>query len=128
MIKVYVTKQRQYPIKATKVKSFLRGFFTGEGIVSDAFVSVAFVGEKKMRALAKRYYPKDNLVHSVFSFVENEAGEFVNPGGIGINLGEIVVCYPVVVTQASTEGKLVEAKALELIEHAGAHLLGRHHN
>lgn len=127
MVKVYVTKTSQYPIKATKVKTYLRDFFKKEGIVSEAFVSVAFVGEDKMKKLAKKYYAKDSNLHNVFSFVENEAGEFVNPKGVGINLGEIVICYPVVVKEAVAEGKLVDRKILELVEHAGEHLMGRHH-
>lgn len=127
MIKVYVAKTGQYPIKATKVKTFLREFFKKQGIVSDAFVSVAFVGEGKMRQIGKSYYPGDSKVHNVFSFVESEAKGFVNPKGIGINLGEIVICYPVVVKEAVKEGKLVDKKILELVEHAGQHLMGNHH-
>lgn len=126
MIKVYVSKAGQYPIKATKVKKFLKSFFEKEGIVSDAYVSVAFVGENKMLKLAKKYYG-DNKLHNVFSFVENEAGEFVNPKGSGINLGEIVICYPVAVNESVSEGVLIEERILELISHAGEHLMGRHH-
>ena len=127
MIKVYVSKQGQYPIKASKVKSFLRGFFKKEGIVSDSYTSVAFVGEKKMLALARKYFPRDNNLHNVFSFVESEVSGFVTPEKSGIYLGEIVVCYPVAVKQAVSESVLVDKKVLELIEHAGEHLMGRHH-
>lgn len=126
MLKVFVTKQGPYPIKAPKIKSFLREFFKREGIVSDAHVSVALVDKKKMLALAKKYY-KDSKLHSVFSFVEGETVSFVNPKGVGINLGEIVICYSKAVSDASKEGKLVEKKVLELVEHAGQHLMGRHH-
>lgn len=127
MVNVYVSKQGSYPVSSVKIKKFLRNFFKSQGIVSDSFLSVALVNEKKMLALAKKYYPKDNKVHNVFSFVESESTSFKNPKGVGINLGEIVVCYPVAVKQASLEEKLVEEKILELVEHAGHHLLGRHH-
>lgn len=127
MVKVYVTKAGQYSIKTPKIKAFLRSFFKREGIVSTAFVSVAIVSEKKMQQLGRKYYPNDNKTHNVFSFVENESGEFKSPTEAGINLGEIVVCYPIAVKEAISEGKLIDKKILELIEHAGEHLLGRHH-
>lgn len=127
MTNVYVSKQGSYPVSAVKVKKFLRSFFKSNGIVSDSFVSVALVGKEKMKSLAKKYYPKDNNIHNVFSFVESESTSFKNPKGVGINLGEIVVCYPVAVEEASMEDKLVEEKILELVEHGGHHLLGRHH-
>ncbi|MBL7036287.1 rRNA maturation RNAse YbeY [Candidatus Microgenomates bacterium] len=127
MVTVYVSKQNPYPVSAVKIKKFIQNFFQKEGIVSDSFVSVALVGKEKMKSLAKKYYPTDNKVHNVFSFVESESVGFVNPKGVGINLGEIVICYPVAVTEASKEGILVEERVLELLGHAGEHLLGRHH-
>ncbi|SRR3989344_7870210 len=126
MIRVFVKKQNNYPVKTTKIKKTLQLFFEKEGIVSEAYVSVAIVGETKMLALAKKYH-KDRKLHNVFSFVENEVTEFKYPVGAGINLGEIVICYPVVVNESNKEGKLIEDKVVELILHASEHLLGRHH-
>lgn len=42
-------------------------------------------------------------------------------------LGEIVVCFPVVLKEAKLEGKLIEEKVLELVGHSALHLLGIHH-
>lgn len=126
MIKVLVKKQGNYPVKTPVVKKALQKFFADEGVVSDAFVSVAIVGETKMLSLAKKYY-KDQKLHNVFSFVESEVSGFKYPATAGINLGEIVVCYPVVVDEANKEGKLIEEKVLELVLHACEHLVGRHH-
>lgn len=127
MIKVLVKKQSNYPVKTPVVKKALQKFFENEGVVSDAFVSVALVGEDKMRSIGKKYYKKDEKLHNVFSFVESEAPAFIHPQAAGINLGEIIVCYPVAVEEANKEGKLIEEKVLELILHAGDHLVGRHH-
>jgi rRNA maturation RNase YbeY len=126
MIKVKVSKQLNYPVSGVKIRNFLQKFFKDQGIVSDATAHVFLVNEVKMLKLAKKYY-KDNKLHNVFTFVESEVTGFVNPPITGINLGEIVVCFPVAVKEAGIEGKLIEEKVLELVEHGGMHLLGKHH-
>ena len=130
MIKVYVTKQSNYPIAAKAIKDCLKTFFVENGVVSDAMVYVAVVGEAKMKDYGKRYLgeSKNAPVHSVLSFTASEAKkEFVYPPDGNLYLGEIVICYPKVVEEATVEGKLIEVKALELVEHGGLHLLGVHH-
>ncbi len=127
MIKINISKQSNYPISGVKVRKYLQSFFKNHGIVSDAFASVSFVGEAKMKELGRKYYKKDNRIHNVFSFVESEVKGFKNPPQVGINLGEIIVCFPIVIAEAKAEGKLIEEKVLELVGHSALHLLGIHH-
>jgi len=95
MIKVYVKKQRNFAVSASKIKKSLSELFTKEGIVSNADVNVAIVGEEKMDRLGKKYLSKKEPLHNVLSFVESEtAGGFVNPPDEVLHLGDIVVCYP----------------------------------
>jgi len=127
MIRVGVVKQANYPISAPRLKKKLSDFFMKNGISSPAEVSVAIVGEAKMRETSRNYL-KDDSVHNVLSFTPDEAKEkFVYPPGTRIQLGEIIICYPIVVKEAEKEGKLTEVKAYELIEHGAKHLLGIHH-
>lgn len=126
MIKINVSKQSNYPVSGIKIRKFLQNFFKENGIVSDAVANVSLVNETKMLSLAKKYY-KDNKLHNVFSFVESEVIKFNNPPVLAMNLGEIVVCFPVAVKEAELEGKLIEEKVLELVSHGGMHLLGKHH-
>ena len=125
MIKVKISKQSNYPISGVKVRGYLQQFFKENGIVSNAECHVSFVGEAKMLSLAKKYY-KDTRLHNVFSFVESEVPEWKHPQDT-IYLGEIVVCFPVVLKEAKLEGKLIEEKVLELVGHSALHLLGIHH-
>lgn len=127
MIKINVSKQSNYPISGVKVRKFLQDFFKSHGIVSDAVCHVSFVGESKMKSLGKKYYRKDNRVHNVFSFVESEVTNFKHPNDNIVHLGEIVVCFPIVLKEAKQEGKLIEEKVLELVGHSALHLLGIHH-
>ena len=125
MINVYLKKKNSYPVGSTKVKKALREFFLKNGIVSDAFVNVSFVDKNKMLVLCKKYL-KDNNVHNVLSFTNETKDGFVSLPG-NIYLGDIVVCFPKLLEEARSEGKLIDEKAIELCLHAGEHLLGRHH-
>jgi probable rRNA maturation factor len=126
MISVLVSKSDNYPIKSPKIKKVLRDFFNKNGIVSDAEVSVSIVNEKKMKEISNKFL-KDNKVHNVLSFTSEETkGSFVYPPD-KIYLGDIVLCYPMIVKESQMEGKLIEDKAMELLLHGGEHLLGRHH-
>lgn len=128
MIKVVISKQSNYPISSVKVKNTLTNFLRGRGIVSDSVVFVSFVGKEEMKKIGKTYYKKDDRIHNVFSFVESEVQNknFKVPNEM-INLGEIIVCFPVAVEEAAKEGVLIEAKVLELVEHSALHLMGIHH-
>lgn len=126
MVKVNITKQSNYPVKVTDIKKKLAKFFVNNGIVSDAEVSIAIVGEAKMLSIG-RTYKKDDKLHNVFSFTPTEVKNFIFPPDNLIHLGEIVVCYPQAVKEANGENKLVDEKVYELIEHSALHLLGIHH-
>jgi probable rRNA maturation factor len=127
MVKVSVTKQSNYPVGVAVIKKKLAAFLLKQGIVSDAEVSVALVGEKKMLELGKQYL-KDKDLHNVLSFTPNEVkGQFVFPPDKLIHLGEIVVCYPKAVEESKVENVLIDERVYELVEHGALHLLGIHH-
>ncbi len=127
MIKVLVKKEGNYPVKAKTIRGFLQKCLQKGGIVSDAEVSVAVVGEKKMLDLGKKFL-HDKKLHNVLSFTEDEIHDkFIYPPDGKIYLGEIIICYPKVFEEAKFEGKLIDEKVLELIGHGAEHLLGKHH-
>ena len=126
MIKVYVKKQSRFPIKSSLIKKHLSTFLKERGIVSDCLVSIALVGEKRMLDISRRYL-KDKKVHSVLSFTEDELKDlFIYPPD-KIYLGEIIVCFPKAIEEAKKEGKKIDEKIVELIEHGALHLMGIHH-
>jgi rRNA maturation RNase YbeY len=133
MIKVFVSKQSNYPVGVANIKRKLAEFLTKSGIVSDADVSVAIVGEAKMLEVGKKYLKDvhgrpDKKLHNVLSFVPGEVKEgFVYPPDGKIHLGEIIVCYPLAVKEAKEENVLIDERVYELIEHGALHLMGIHH-
>lgn len=127
MIKVLITKQSNYPVEVTPIKKKLSDFLAKNGIVSDADISIALVGEKKMLETGTKYL-KDKKLHNVLSFVPNEVkGTFVYPPDGKIHLGEIIICYPLAVKESEDENVLIDERVYELIEHGAMHLLGFNH-
>lgn len=126
MVKVSVTKQSNYPVSSTVIKKKLADFLVKKGIVSDAEVSVAVIGEKKMLEVARKYL-KDGKLHNVLSFTPAEVKGFVYPPDGKLHLGEIIVCYPVAVAEAKEENVLIDERVYKLVEHGALHLLGIHH-
>lgn len=129
MIKVLIKKQSNCPVSSLKIRKLLVDFFTKQGVVSDAVVSVSIVGEKTMLDLARKFLGEKNVLHNVLSFNESETrGNFIYPSGDILYLGEIVLCYPKIFQEAKDEGVLIDQKVEDLIEHAGWHLMGIHHD
>lgn len=127
MVKVSIVKQGNYPVKLPLIKKKLSQFFKDNGIVSDAEVSVAIVGEARMKEIVDKYL-KDGKLHNVLSFTPDEIkGPFVFPPDGKVYLGEIVVCFPVALKEAMRENVLIDQKVYDLIEHGALHLLGIHH-
>jgi rRNA maturation RNase YbeY len=127
MIKVLISKQSNYPVKTAPIKKKLAEFLAKNGIVSDAEVNVAIVGEAKMMSIGTKYL-KDRKLHNVLSFVPGEGkGGFIDPPDGKIHLGEIIVCYSQAVKEAKEENILIDERVYELIEHGALHLLGIHH-
>lgn len=126
MVKVFVTKQSNYPVAAAPIKKKLAEFLGKNGIVSDAEVSVAIVGEKKMMDVGNKYL-KDKKLHNVLSFTPSESKNFVYPPDKLIHLGEIIVCFPKAVEEAKVENVLINERIYELVEHGAQHLMGIHH-
>jgi probable rRNA maturation factor len=127
MVKTLFSKQSNYPVSAAKIKKRLSIFLEKNGIVSDADVSVAIIGEKKMMEIVKKYL-KDNKIHNVLSFTPTEVkSNFVYPPDGVIHLGEIIICYSAALNEAKMENVLIDDKVCELVEHGALHLLGIHH-
>lgn len=97
-------------------------------ITSPVEVSVAVVGDRKMRELSKKYKGEDKT-HNVLSFSQTEDKEEKSFAGSDdiLRLGDVVISYPEIIREASKEEKFVDDKVDELVEHGLLHLLGLHH-
>jgi probable rRNA maturation factor len=127
MIRVRVFKTSNYPVAVPPLKKKVKAFLLAKSVSSDAEISIAFVSKPRMLEIVKKYLKENNL-HNVLSFTESEVGpKFVYPPDSPLQLGEVVVCYPVAVEEAKKENLTIDEKVWQLVEHGIMHLLGYHH-
>ena len=91
---------------------------------SDAVLSVALVGEKKMRSLNKSWRKKDATTDVLsFSFLEDGG----NNAGATKEAGEIIICLPVAARQARLYGLSEKEQIAQLAAHGAMHIFGLDH-
>ncbi len=84
-------------------------------------VTIRFVDSDESRALNRDYRGRDRPTN-VLSF------PFEVPTGIELPLlGDLVICHPVVMQEASEQGKRLEDHYAHLVVHGTLHLLGHDH-
>ena len=124
-LNVLIFVESRYKVNRKRIKSALSNLLNQQGVNSPVEVSVAIVGDRKMRQLSKKYKGEDKTRNVLsFSLTEGEAVE--TPKGV-LPLGDIVISYPVVISEAVRDEVLVDDKIDELIVHGMSHLLGLHH-
>ncbi len=122
-IPIYV--ESRYKVNRKKLKQAALETLKEQGVVGPVEVSVAIVGDRKMKSLNKKYRDIDKTTN-VLSFPQSE-GEFTPTPPDKLYLGDVVISYPVVIQEASLYNKLVDEWACELVQHGVLHLLGQHH-
>lgn len=123
-VPIYI--ESRYKVNRKKIKESVAKILDEHRINARCEVSVAVVGNRKMRGLNKKYRNIDKSTN-VLSFPQQE-GDVVAPIANTLYLGDIVVAYPKVIEEASRENMLVDDKVSELVEHSVRHLLGIHHS
>lgn len=124
-ISVPIYIESRYKINRKRIKQVVLDTVKKGGVSGPAEVSVAVVGNRKMRALNKKFRNIDKSTN-VLSFSQIEgASTPVAPGKLF--LGDVIIAYPKIIEEAALENMLVDDKAAELIEHGVMHLLGEHH-
>lgn len=89
-------------------------------------VAVALVGDRKMRALNRRFRGVDRAT-DVLAFPADGSGESPRPRGAPRILGDIVIATGVARRQARAAGQPLEIELRRLALHGLLHLLGYDH-
>lgn len=124
-INVDIFVESRYKVNRKKITERVKYVVNKKGVASPVEVSVAIVGDRKMRSLNKKYRGIDSTTN-VLSFPQME-GEFAAVPKDTLILGDVIVSYPVIIKEAAQENMLVDEKVCELVEHGVLHLLGEHH-
>lgn len=131
MINVLIHTDTRYPVNRKIIRKAVEETLKNNKASNlSAEVSVAVVGSRKMRDLSEKYL-KDDKRHQVLSFSFEDISEsrqgFVGLPDDVLRLGEIVLCWPEVIEEASRDDEMVDDKVYELTSHGVEHLLGKHH-
>ncbi len=117
--------ESRYQVNRKKIKIRVEEIIKARGIVTPVEISIAIVGDRKMRSLNKKYRGLDKTTN-ILSFSQTE-GEGMTPPTDKLILGDIVISYPVMIQEASFENMLVDDKISYWVKHGLEHLLGEHH-
>lgn len=129
MITINILADAKFPIDRPKLREHLSEVLRKNRLTEMVEVDVQIVGSRRMSEIHKTYMnipgPTD-----VLSFPLNDPGDdrpfIASPDGI-LRLGDIVVCYPVAITEALEKQCKVDQQVQFLAEHGLMHLLGFHH-
>ena len=122
-----IAADSRYPFDRKKVKEALvRTLEEQEIIKGPVKISLSVVGERKIRELEKKYFGEDKVT-DVLSFPLEE-GESMPEDEDGVNLGDIVICYPQAKRQAMQWNRIIDEELEFLACHGLLHLLGIHHD
>lgn len=129
MITVLFQSESHYPVNRKKLKEAIIAVLE-KSVNRSAEVGISIVGDRRMRALNKKYRNLDKTT-DVLSFpLYDEKGKdtsFVaHPDDI-LRLGDIVISYPQAIKEATVQVRLVDDVINDLAIHGLHHLLGIHH-
>jgi len=124
-VKVLLYVESRYRANRKRIKKAIDAVLLEHNVQSPVEVSVAIVGDRKMKALNMKYRSLEKTTN-VLSFPLSEGQSSHMPSDI-TRLGDIVLSYPQVIKESARDEMLVDDKIEELVKHSMYHLLGLHH-
>ena len=124
-VEVLLFVESRYKVNRKRIRKTVEKVLYNQHIAGPVEVSIAIVGDRKMRELSKKYKGEDKT-RNILSFSLSEGEPTVMPTD-KLRLGDIVISYPVLITEAAREDELVDDRMDMLVEHGMLHLLGMHH-
>lgn len=130
MVNVLISTDTRYPVNRKVIRKAVGDVFKKNKIENlNSEISVAVVGGRKMKDLSRQYL-EDDKDHEVLSFALEEVGEkeaFINPPDEVLRLGDVILCWPEVLSMAASDDVMVDEEVYKLTCHGVEHLLGQHH-
>lgn len=126
IVNVSIFVESRYKVNRKRIKTTISSMLSKQEIQSPVEISIAIVGDRKMRELSRKYKDEDKT-RNVLSFSLAEGEKSYDSSSI-IRLGDIVISFPEVIREASRDDVLVDDKVDELVVHGLGHLLGLHHD
>lgn len=124
-INVLFFVESRYKVDRKRIVAAVKNLLKDHSLDTSVEVSVAIVGDRKMRALNIKYRNLDKT-SNVLSFPTSEGEKIPMPGTV-LRLGDVVISYPEVIRESAREEWFVDDRIEELVLHGVKHLLGIHH-
>lgn len=125
-VNVLLYTESRYIVNRKKIKSAIAEVLKEQEIEGPVEVSVAIVGDRKMRSLNKKYKSEDKTTDVLsFSIMDGKVSPL--PADGILRLGDVVISYPQAVLSAAQKDMLVDESISFLVKHGLLHLLGIHH-
>lgn len=124
-ISVLIFVESRYKVNRKRIKQTVQSVVNKNEISGPIEVSIAIVGDRKMRELSRKYKGEDKT-RNILSFSQTEGERIETPKDV-LRLGDIVLSFPQVINDSVRDEMLVDDKVDQLVEHGLMHLLGLHH-
>ena len=107
---INIISSSRYKINRKRIKIFVQEVFEKEQIDHNYSLNAVFVGKNKMKVYTEKYKnEKETLPILSFRYNENIDDDVL--------LGEVVICFPLVILLAAERNKRVDEMINELIKH-----------
>jgi len=123
--RVLIFVESRYKVNRKRIQSAVLSVLDEQKVNSPLEVSIAIVGDRKMKSLNSKYRNKD-CTTNILSFPLAEGESTHLPKDL-TRLGDIVISYPQMIREAASEEMLVDDRLDQLVQHGMLHLLGLHH-
>lgn len=123
---ILIFVESRYKVNRKKIKSTVLKVLKEQNILTPVEVSIAIIGDRKMKVLNKKYRGLDKTTN-VLSFSQAEGDPIARVSSSVMHLGDVVLSYPKIIEEAARDDMLVDEKVDELTAHGLLHLLGIHH-
>lgn len=126
--RVLIKADSRFPVDRKRIRQVINSFLKEKGVEGEVEVSLSIVGDRKMKALNRKYL-KRGQTGSLLSFpLENTTessglGFAPSPDEI-LRLGDVVISYPQALKKAVEKSILVDDQMEKLIRQGMKHLLG----
>ena len=117
--KILIYVESRYKVDRKRIKSAVQFVLEEQNVQSAVEISIAIIGDRKMRGLNKQYRGKDATAN-ILEFPLSEGEQTPLPDDV-TRLGDIVISYPMVIKEASEQDMLVDDRVEELLRHGMLH-------
>jgi probable rRNA maturation factor len=124
-VNILIYVESRYKVNRKRIKKAINDTLMENSVTSPVEISLAVVGDRKMKALNLKYRNLDKTTN-VLSFPLAEGEQTLMKGNMN-RLGDIVLSYPQVIRESVRDEMLVDDKVDQLVKHSMLHLLGMHH-